>query len=120
MIFISGFRPNKFRNKRTTFGGRQYASKLESSVAADLELAKKATRKEERVVEVRPQYRVDLKVNGRHICNYYVDFYVKFADKHEELWEAKGFQTEVWRLKWKLLEAIWGKEHPEVILRIIR
>lgn len=129
MTFISGFRQNKFKNKTTVFGNRQYHSKLEASVAADLELAKKASRKEERVVEVTPQYPIDiyldsniltLKKTQNKLFRYYIDFKVAYADGREEYVEAKGYPTDIWRFKWKITEQVFNKELPDAILRIVR
>ena len=130
-MYYKQFRQNKFRNKKTTFGGRLYDSKHESSVAADLELMKKATKPEERVIEVKPQYNVDIYFDGvtltttptsHKFFRYIADFFVIFADNHEEIWEAKAkiTMTDVFRLKWKAVEAVFSKEKPELILRIIQ
>jgi len=131
-MFTSGYRQNKFKNKKTVFGGRQYHSKLESSVAADLELARHAVEPRERVVDVVPQFPIDLYLNGNvitdvatpnvtvKICRYYMDFKVTYADGHVELIEAKGFATDLWRLKWKLTEGLYMTKYPDVELRIIK
>ena len=87
-MYYKSYRQNKFRNKRTEFGGRLYASKLESSVAADLELAKKAVNPRDRVVEVIPQFPIDFFIDQQtleltdvpapnrtvKLFRYYVDF----------------------------------------------
>jgi hypothetical protein len=132
MTYFQSFRTNKFKNKKTVFGGRLYASKLESSVAADLELAKKATNPAERVIEVIPQFPIDFYIlpsrvmttqyqNGaRKVFRYYVDFKVVYADGHEELVEAKGIKTDIWRMKWLFTEEVYQREHPGVELKIIK
>lgn len=60
------------------------------------------------------QVKIDLRVNGKHICNYYVDFQLNFADGHIELHEVKGYRTALYTLKRKLLEAAYLPDHPEV------
>jgi len=129
MTFMRQFRTNKFKAKSTEFGGRLYHSKLEASVAADLEIAKKANRDSDRVVEVVPQYPIDIyldgvtlttKVTSRRLFRYIIDFYVTFADGHEEFIEAKGMELEVWKFKWKITEAVLAQEKPEAILRVVK
>ena len=50
------------------------------------------------VTEIIPQYKIDIRVNGKHICNYYMDFKVIKSDGTIEFHEVKGFETDVWRL----------------------
>ena len=131
-MYYKQFRQNKFKNKKTVFGGRLYASKLESSVAADLELAKKAVNPQEKVLEVIPQFPIDFYFNGleltdeaepgitRKLFRYYVDFKVIYADGHLELIEAKGMATDLWQVKWKLTEILYNSKYPEVTLRVIK
>ena len=132
MIFYTGFRQNKFKNKRTEFGGRLYASKLESSVAADLELARHAVNDADRVTEVIPQFQVNIWINNKgkiddephigsiKICQYRPDFKVTYVDGHEEIIEAKGLWLSDALIKWRLLEALYSTKYPEVILRIVK
>lgn len=113
-------RRSKYGNRSTIYNNRSYHSKFEAQIAEELDMCRKAADPHERVVEIVPQYRVTLTVNGIKICDYRVDFYVKYADDREELVEVKGFETYEWRLKWRLLEAIYGKEHPEIELRVVK
>jgi hypothetical protein len=129
MTFTTGYRQNKYKNKKTTFGGRLYGSKLESSVASDLELARHATKDSDRVVDVKPQYNVDIYIDGvtlttkptpRKLFRYIPDFFVEYADGHFEIIEAKGYVTDIFRFKWKIFEAVYNKEHPDILLKIIK
>ena len=63
---------------------------------------------------------IDLLVFDEKVCRYYVDFEIIHRDGSVELAEVKGFETEVWRLKWRLLEIIYGKKHPEIKLTVIK
>lgn len=85
---------------------------MEAGYAATLELLKKSGE----ILEYTPQFKLSLDVNGHHVCNYYVDFMVvdKFGEK--QLHEVKGFRTAVWELKWKLTEALYGKEYTLVLI----
>lgn len=94
-------RGSKFGAKRTVTGGRQYDSKKEAGYAQTLELLRLA----KEVIEVRPQVSLQLFAYGRKVCVYRMDFVVKTADKCFRFDEVKGFETPLWGLKWKLLEA---------------
>jgi len=109
-------RQNKYNAKSTEYGGLIYHSKKEAGYAQELDLRIKA----KDIKSWERQVRVDLKVNDQHICNYYMDFVVTHNDGSLEYVEVKGFQTEVWRLKWKIFEAIFNKEHPDIILTIVK
>lgn len=106
-------RGNKYGAKKKEYGGRMYMSKKEAGYAQELELRRKAGE----ILEIVPQYRLSLDVNGFHICNYIVDFYCIMADSSIELHEVKGFETDLWRFKWKLTEALYGKEYKLVVIK---
>lgn len=63
-----------------------------------------------------PQHKFDLRVNGEHVCNYYIDFKVVFADGSIEYHEVKGAETRLWRLKWRLTQIL----HPDLKLVLIK
>jgi len=109
-------RYNKYRAERQTFGGRSYHSKKEADYAANLEWRKKAGE----IKEIIPQYKLDIRVNGKHITNYYIDFKVVLADDTVELIEVKGFATDLWRLKWLLTEALLDEIEPGAKLVLIK
>lgn len=97
---------NKYHAKSTIYNGRSYHSKLEAGVAEELDWRLKA----KDIKSWKPQIPIELRVNGELICKYYVDFEVENNDGVIEWIEAKGFETEIYRLKAKLLEAIYKKE----------
>lgn len=97
---------SKYKNVQTDYGGRIYDSKKEANYASQLEWRKKA----KEIKEIHPQYCLNLAVNGTHICKYYVDFMVVLSDGSIEYHEVKGMETDVWRIKWKMACAIYGKE----------
>lgn len=101
---------NKYGNTRTEYSGRVFASKLEANHARDLDLMRHAQNPKQKVVAVQEQYRMPIKVNGVLICTYVCDFYVSFSDGHKELHETKGFKTKEYKLKKKLVEAIYGEK----------
>lgn len=107
---------NKYGAKKTNFGGRKYDSKGEAGYAEQLEWRKKAGE----IKEIIPQFKVSLDVEGKHICNYYVDFKVITKYDSVEFHEYKGYATEVWKMKWKLFEALIDKIEPGAELIVIR
>jgi len=112
-------RGNKYGAKSTEYDGIIYHSKKEAGFAQTLDNLKLAKNASERVVEWERQVKIPLKVYGRLIANYYVDFKVKYADGHEAFIEVKGIQMDVWKMKWKILEAIAEKEYPGIDLVVI-
>lgn len=109
-------RGSKYGAKRQEYDGRTYHSKKEAGYAAELDILKKAGD----VLMWEPQFKVSLDVNGYHITNYFVDFKVWYKDGTIELVEIKGFETEVWRLKRKLMEAVYLKENPEIKYVVVK
>jgi len=94
---------SKYNNKTKQYNGRTYDSIREANHAEELDWRIKAGE----IIEVIPQYKIDLRINERHIANYYIDFKVILSDGDIEYHEVKGFETEVWRLKWKMTEALY-------------
>lgn len=99
---------NKYNNRTHEYNGRVYHSIKEAGYAQELDLRQKAGD----IKSWEPQFKVSLDVNGKHICNYIVDFKLTYPDDSIELVEVKGYATEVWRLKMKLLEATYLVENP--------
>jgi Protein of unknown function (DUF1064) len=68
------------------------------------------------LVAIERQIRIPLEVNGVKVCTYFADFRLTWDSGSVELVEVKGFETAVWKLKYKLLMAVY----PELKLRIVR
>ena len=109
-------RTNKYKAEKQTFNGRSYHSKKEADFAANLEWQKKAGE----IKEIIPQYKLDIRVKGKHITNYFIDFKVVYTDGRTELIEVKGFATDVWNLKWKLTEALLEEIEPGAKLVLVK
>lgn len=92
---------SKYGNNSQEYNGRRYDSKREAAYAMELDWRKKAGE----IKEIIPQFKIDLRVNGLHICNYYVDFKVILKDGSVEFHEVKGMVLPLWQLKWRILEA---------------
>jgi hypothetical protein len=74
----------------------------------------------QRVESWERQIRFHLTVNGEKICDYIVDFLVRYADGRKELVEIKGFLTRDAAIKIKLFKATFLRDHPEIIYTIIK
>jgi hypothetical protein len=107
---------SKYGNNSQVYNGRRYDSKREAAYAIELDWRKEAGE----IKEIIPQYKIDLRVNGRHIAFYYVDFKVVMADDSIHFHEVKGFETDVWRMKWKILEATINEVEPGAELLVIK
>lgn len=110
MVWYKAAHPNKYGATKHEYNGRWYHSKMEAAYAMDLDLRLKA----HDIASWIPQVKISLDVNGKHVCTYIVDFELTYPDGSIELVEVKGFATETYRLKRKLLEATYLVEHPGV------
>jgi len=94
---------SKYRAVRTD----GFHSKKEAARARELRLMEKAG--EIRALRLQPSF--NLEVNGKRIARYIADFH--YYDVRRAAWiteDTKGFQTDVYKLKKKLLFAIYGIE----------
>lgn len=107
---------NKFNAKRTEYNGRWYHSKGEAAYAEELDWMKKSGD----IQDWKPQHKIELKVNGHFICNYYVDF--KVTGNHGEIQyhEYKGAVTQDWQIKWELFHAIKEEIDPGCELILVK
>ena len=68
-----------------------------------------------RDLQAHPQPRYRLDVNDVHLCDYLADFRYTDAETGEEVVEdVKGWRTETYRLKKRLMLALHGVEIREV------
>lgn len=103
----------KYGAKKTEFGGKMYASILEARVAQQLDLRMKAGE----FVKVEPQFRIPLYIytaNGKQtkLFAYVCDFRCEKPDGTYLLVEAKGYRTDMYRTKRKVLELVWLPDNP--------
>lgn len=106
----------KYNNRTKQYRGRTYDSIREANHAEELDWRIKAGE----IKEVIPQFKISLDVNGKHICNYYVDFKVIMMDGSVQFHEVKGMELPVWQLKWKLTEALLDEIEPGAELIVIK
>lgn len=92
---------------KQTYNGRSYRSKAEAKYAFELDLRLK--NKEFKSWE----YEKSIELcgeNGGKVCTYKIDFVIYHHDGVTEFVEVKGFETSLWRLKWKLFRDKYGKD----------
>ena len=113
-----GKKGSKLHNTSAEYNGIIYHSQLEARYAAELDMRIRAGD----IVSWERQVRLDLKVNGVHICNYYIDFIAHKKDGSREFVEVKGFELPLWQMKWKILEATFDdfKKHPDDSLIVMK
>lgn len=102
---------NKYRNQPIVVDGIRFASKREAKRYGELKLLEKIGEIED--LELQPKFSLD--VNGIHICFYVGDFsYFDKSSEQEVVEDAKGVKTPEYKLKKKLMWAVWEIEIKEV------
>jgi len=97
------WRKNKYNARPKEYGGRLYASTQEANDALWLDLLKS----QGKIKEIEPQHRLFLTVNGKRITTHIVDFLITLPDGRQKFCETKGFATELFRIKYKLCQALY-------------
>ena len=109
-----GAQKNKFGAKKTEYNGRIFDSSKEAKRAWEIDCMIRAG--EILKVEYQPKY--EIVVNGKKIGNYFADFLVTYPDGHTEVEDVKGLRKgsayAVFRLKKKLVEALYGVKIIEI------
>jgi hypothetical protein len=100
---------HKYGAVKTEVDGIVFASKKEAKRYQELKLLRKAGKIA--ALELQPSF--DLVVNGVKVGRYVADF--RYAEQDLEVVEdAKGYKTDIYRLKKKMVEAQYGIEIREV------
>lgn len=99
---------NKFNAVPKVYKGVKYHSTKEADYAKKLDILKKA----KKIISWERQLPIKLLVNDALVCTYVMDFVAKMPDGHKQYIEVKGYKTNVWRLKWKLLLALKSEIDP--------
>lgn len=116
MVHQVYFKNNKFGAKRQAYNGVHYHSGLEAQIAQELDLRIKA----KDIKSVERQVKISLTAHGKHIANYYIDFIITHNDGSREYLEVKGYATDVWKMKWKMLEAQLEDTEPGAVLTVYK
>lgn len=112
---------SKYKAKKTEYNGMTYASKFEAQVAKQLDLRMKAGE----FTKIEAQFRIPLYAylsNGEKtsLFAYVCDFRCEKPDGNYLLVEAKGYKTDVYGIKKKILERIWLPDHPGYTFEEVR
>lgn len=92
---------SKYGNKRVKVTmGVSYDSKGEAAYAAHLQALKLA----KEVSDWERQVRIELRAGGKKVCTYVADFIVHRPNGDVEIHEYKGYATDIFKIKWRLLE----------------
>ena len=100
----------KYRNQETIYNGIIFASKKEANRAYELDMLLKA--KQIKRWSVQPEFLIE--INGVRIAKYRGDFKVEYPDGRVEIEDVKGFRTPVYRLKAKMMKAVYGIDIKEI------
>lgn len=104
-------RRGKYNARRTEVYGITFASGKEAHRYQELMLMQKAGV----ITNLERQVKYSIDINGVHVCSYFADFqYTNVADGEVVTEDAKGFQTQVYRIKKKLVRALYGVDIKEV------
>lgn len=101
---------SKYNNIKTIYNGIKYDSKKEAEYAKILDLRIKAND----IISYQRQVKLSIVVNGVKICNYIADFVVQNNDNLETVIDVKGYKTSIYKLKKKLVEAIYDLKITEI------
>ncbi len=101
---------NKYHNKRTQVDNLMFASKKEAQRYRELALLQRAGK----ITDLCMQVPYPLVVNGQLVCRYVADFTYTDREGRQHVEDAKGVVTQVYRLKRKLMKAVYDVVIEEV------
>ena len=106
----------KYNNSPKIYNGIKYHSTGEADFAKQLDWRKK----QGEIKKWEPQWPFPLESNGESLGNYLIDFKVEYSDGRIELIEYKGFETALWKFKWKMANATIDKVLPGAKLVLVK
>lgn len=110
------YQRSKWTNaKKSTYKGSVYDSGFEASIAMELDMRVKSGE----LTKWERQKTIPLNCNGYIVGTYKIDFVAYHADGRIEYIEAKGYATDVWKLRWKIFESMF-QDQDKYILTIIK
>lgn len=116
-------RYTKYRAKRTEYGGEVYDSKLEAGVAYQLDMRLKAGE----IAAVERQFQVVCIPYNKHgdpvpvlAVRHKIDFRITHHDGSYELIEAKGLETDDYRMRRRWLEAFWLPDRLDYTYTVVK
>mgnify|MGYP003129677195 FL=1 len=101
------YKRNKYGARKTTVDGITFDSKWEAQRWGELQAMERGGL----VRDLERQVKYDIVVNGEKICRYIADFRYKMVDDDgstkEVVEDAKGFETADFKIKKKLMKAVY-------------
>jgi len=112
---------NKYKAIKTNYGGYNYPSKLEASMAYELDIRKKAGE----IADWERQFSVEMPIYNAHgkviySIKHKIDFRTHEHDGTFVLIETKGFLTSDYVFRRNLLEKVWLPEHPDHTYEVVK
>ena len=111
----------KYHSRKTEVNGIMFDSKLEAERYVQLRLLQKAGEISD--LKLKPQFQIfmgytDSETGERHGSRYYeADFkYLDLATHCVIVEDTKGIETDVFRLKWELVQS----EYPQYLFRLLK
>lgn len=104
---------SKYKNEPTWIDGIRFDSKKEAKRWQELKLLESASQ----IFNLHRQVRYPLEINGFKVCDYVADFaYTKqvLILPVEIVEDCKGYRTQIYKLKKKLMLAVYGIEILEI------
>jgi len=104
------YKQNKYRNKITELDGIKFHSRKEAARHSELKLLEKSGSIKDLRLQVPYQLIQSLVINGkRHRpILYYADFvYIQCIDNKEVVEDVKGMQTDIFKIKYRLMKQIY-------------
>lgn len=102
---------SKYSAIKTEVDGYIFHSRKEAARYQELKFLEMAGE----ISDLNMQEKYPCEVNGKLICTYYADFeYITTADMMRHTEDVKGYKTDVYQLKKKLVEAIYKIKIEEV------
>lgn len=101
---------SKFGNCKTELDGFKFDSKREAARYSELKLLQLGRK----ISGLRRQVPYECVVNGMLVCKYIADFVYLDERGDTVVEDVKGYRTEVYKLKRKLVRAVHGVEIIEV------
>lgn len=103
----------KYRNQPVVVDGIRFASKAEARRYGELKLLERAGK----IARLQCQPQFPIKINGALICTYVGDFaYYRISNDINVVEDVKGVETPVFRIKRKLVEAMF----PNIVIDVIK
>ncbi len=103
---------HKYGARKTEYGGRVYASAAEALYAMELDVMQACGK----IAAWIPQPVFPIVINNHKICRMILDFEVRTVAGGRYYVEVKGMETAVYKLKLKLLRAVYS----DIDLRVVK